>query len=62
MVCGFARARWGGMGERGELKFDGKMGIVVYMIYKVAYIMGILKRKALKIVFYFKYEETEIYF
>lgn len=39
MVRGFARARWGGMGERGELKFDGKMGIVVYMIYKVAYII-----------------------
>lgn len=39
MVRGVGRARWGGMGERKELKFDGKMRIVVYMIYKVAYII-----------------------
>lgn len=39
MVRGVARARWEGMGERGELKFDGKMRIVVNMIYKVAYII-----------------------
>lgn len=39
MVRGVARARWEGMGEREELKFDGKMRIVMYMIYKVAYII-----------------------
>ena len=39
MVPGVARARWEGMGEMGELKFDGKMRIVMYMIYKVSYII-----------------------
>ena len=62
MVRGVARARWEGMGEREELKFDGKMRIVMYMIYKVAYIIEFWKGRPWKKAFYFKYEETEIYF
>lgn len=54
---GVARAQRGS-----KIKLDGKMRIVAYMIYKMAYIIEFWKWKALKNHFYFKNEEIGIYF